>query len=159
MDSHAVDRDFAALHQPGGELYTPSSIPVISEMTDNEVVRLKRLLSYCRALPTSDSRYQSTMVFDVEKLLSATSLPSSDLPRVGRDFLGAIENAKKTDLVPRGPLDLKSVNTIPPRIVLDQEVSVRTCEIEIYLTGISSRAFIRVFLLCSLEEGAVQHVT
>ncbi len=38
---------------------------------------------------------------------SVSSLPSFDLARVGRDFLGAIENANKTDLVTRGPLDLK----------------------------------------------------
>lgn len=122
MDSHVVDRDFAALRQPGGELYKPSSMPMISEMTDTEVERLKRLLSYCYALPVFDSRYKSTMVFDVEKLCPVSLLPSSDLARVGRDFIGAIENANQTDLVTRGPLDLKSANIVPPQIVLDQEV-------------------------------------
>lgn len=95
---------------------------VISEMTDSEVQQLKRLLSYRYALPVSDSRFRSTMVFDVEKLGSVSSLPSLDLARVGRDFMGAIENANKTDLVTRGPLDLKSADVIPPQIVLDQEV-------------------------------------
>ena len=127
MDSQVVDRDFAMLRQLGGELYRPSSMSVISEMTNNEVDQLKRLLSYRYALPVSDSRFQSTMVFDVEKLGSVSSLPSFDLARVGRDFLGAIENANKTDLVTRGPLDLKSANMIPPQIVLDQEVCVSRC--------------------------------
>jgi len=125
MDSQVVDRDFAALRQPGGELYRPSSMPHISEMTDKEVERLKRLLSCCSALPVSDSRIQSMMVFDIEKLGSVSSLPSSDLVRVGRDFMGAIMNANETSLATTGPLDLKSSNMIPPRIVLDQEVSGR----------------------------------
>ena len=94
-------------------------------MVDNEVEQLKRLLSYRYALPVSDSRFRSTMVFDVEKLDSMFSLPSFDLPRVGRDFVGAIENANETDLVTRGPLDLKSANVIPPQVVLDQEVCER----------------------------------
>ena len=98
----------------------------ISEMADNEVEQLKRLLSYRYASPGSDSRFRSTMVFNVEKLDSVSSLPSFDLPRVGRDLVGAIESANKTDLVTRGPLDLKSANMIPPQVVLDQEVCVWT---------------------------------
>jgi hypothetical protein len=122
MDSQVVDREFAVLHQPGGELHRPSSMPAISEMTGEEVKRLKRLLSCGYALPASDSRFRSTMVFDIEKLGSTASLPSSDLVRVGRDFLGAIGKANETDLVTRGPLDLKSPNIIPPQIVVDEEV-------------------------------------
>ncbi len=103
---------------------------VISEMTDNKVEQLKRLLSYRYALPVSDSRFLSTLVFDLEKLGSVSSLPSFDLARVGRDFVGAIENANKTDLVTRGPLDLKSADMIPPQIVLDQEVCVDAWDVE-----------------------------
>jgi len=101
-------------------------VSAISEMADNEVEQLKRLLSYRYASPGSDSRFRSTMVFNVEKLDSVSSLPSFDLPRVGRDLVGAIESANKTDLVTRGPLDLKSANMIPPQVVLDQEVCVWT---------------------------------
>ena len=155
MGSQVVDRDFAMLHQLGAELYKPSSMSVISEMMANEVERLKRLLSYRYALPASDPRFLSTMVFNVEKLGSVSSLPSFDLARVGRDFLGAIENANKTELVTRGPLDLKSAEIIPPQIVLDQEVCVRG-RVGGRLTEIS---FIRGFWLCLQAEGAVQHVT
>jgi len=130
MDSQVVDRDFAILRQLGGELYKPSSTCVISEMTDNRVEQLKRLLSFRYALPVSDSRFLSTLVFDIEKLGPVSSLPSFDLARVGRDFVGAIENANKTDLVTRGPLDLKSADMIPPQIVLDQEVSVDVWDVE-----------------------------
>jgi len=155
MGSQVVDRDFAMLHQLGGELYRPSSISVMSEMTANEVEQLKRLLSYHYALPVSDSRFLSTMVFDGEKLGSVASLPSFDLARVGRDFVGAIENANKTELVTRGPLDLKSADVIPPQIVLDQEVCVCGC-LEGRLTEIS---LIRGFWPCLQAEGAVQRVT
>jgi hypothetical protein len=124
MDSQVVNCDFAMLHQLGGELYRPSSMSAIFEMMANEVEQLKRLLSYRYALPVSDSRFRSTMVFNVEKLGSVSSLPSFYLARVGRNFLGAIENAKRTELVTRGPLDLKSADIIPPQIVLDQEVCV-----------------------------------
>ena len=155
MDSQVIDRDFAMLHQPGGELYGPSSTFIISEMMADEVERLKRLLSYRYALPVSDSRFLSTMVFDVEKLGTVSSLPSFDLALVGRDFLGAIENANQTELVTRGPLDLKAANIIPPQIVLDQEVCV--CgRVGGRLTEISLN---RGFWPCLQAEGAVQHVT
>lgn len=97
-------------------------------MTEKEIQQLKQLLSYSYALPASDSRYQSTMVFEVENLLGdvlRAELPCLDLAKVGQNFLGAIEDANKTDLVTRGPLDLKSSEMIPPLIVLDQEVSER----------------------------------
>ena len=132
-----VDRDFAMLHQLGGELYRPASTSVMSELTDSEAQELKRLLSYRYALPVSDSRFSSTMVLDVEKLESASSLPSFDLAQVGQDFMGAIENANKTDLVTRGPLDLKSLDVIPPQIVVDQEVCVDAYKFEFLLAEIS----------------------
>jgi hypothetical protein len=157
MGSQVVDRDFAVLHQQGGELYKPSSTTIISEMMTSEVERLERLLSYRFALPVSDSRFLSMMVFEVEKLgpVSSPSLPSFNLARVGRDFMGAIENANKTELVTRGPLDLKSANIIPPQIVLDQEVCV-CIRVGGRLTEILS---IRDFWLCLQAEDAVQRVT
>jgi len=155
MGSQVVDRDFAMLHQQGGELYRPSSMTVISEMITSEAERLKQLLSYRYALPVSDSRFLSTMVFDIEKLGSVSPLPSFDPARVGQDFVDAIESANKTELVTRGPLDLKTPNIIPPQIVLDQEVCV--CRrVGGRLTEIS---LVRGFWLCLQAEGAVQRVT
>lgn len=46
-----------------------------------------------------------------------------DLGMVGRNFNLAVRDANKTDLVARGPLDLKSTDVVPPQIVLDSEVS------------------------------------
>jgi len=124
MDSQIVNRDSAALRQPGGELYKPSPVSVIAEMPCEEVDRLERLLTHCRALAISDPRFQSMMVFNVKKLVPVLSSNLLDLSRVGRDLVGAIEDANKTILVTRGPLDLKSANVVPPQIVLDQDVSV-----------------------------------
>jgi hypothetical protein len=128
MDSQVVNRAFAALHQPGGELYRPSSMPIIAEMASEEVKQLKRLLTHCGALAVSDSRILSFMVVDIGKLVPALSSPG--LAQIGRDLVSAIEDANKTSLVTRGPLDLKSANVIPPQIVVDQEVSVNICEVE-----------------------------
>jgi hypothetical protein len=122
MDSQVVDRDAAMLHQLGGELYKPSLMPVIAEMANEEVQRLKRLLTQCSALTASHSSHSVT-VFNVEKMIFAPSSRSPDLNRVGRDLIGAIEGANRTNLVTRGPLDLKSADVIPPQIVLDQEVN------------------------------------
>jgi len=147
-----VDRDFAMLYQLG-ELYRPASTSVMSELTDSEIQELKRLLSYRYALPVSDSRYLSTMVLDVEKLESASSLPSFDVAQVGKDFVGAIKNANETDLVTRGPLDLKSSDVIPPQIVVDQEVC-GAYKFEFLLTEILFLPLVRVFWPCSPAEGA-----
>ncbi|KAJ6599762.1 hypothetical protein DFH09DRAFT_626274 [Mycena vulgaris] len=45
----------------------------------------------------------------------------STLDAAARDFGSAIRRANQTDLVSQGPLDLKSVEVIAPRIVVDQE--------------------------------------
>ena len=112
IGSHVVDHEFAMLHQLGGELYRPSSTSFVFELMGNEA---KRLLSYRYALPISDSRFLSMMVFDVEKLGCVSSFPSCDPVWVSWDFVGAIENANKTDLVTSRPLDLKSADMIPPQ--------------------------------------------
>jgi hypothetical protein len=163
VDSQIVDRDFAMLSQMGGELYRPPSMSVVSELLDNEAKDLKRLLSCRYALPVSDPRFLSTMVLDADKLGCVSSLPSFDLAQVGRDFMGAIESANKTDLVTRGPLDLKSPTVIPPQIVLDQEVCV--CGHTEARVSIDLKFFlllIRVFWPCSPAEfasGVIRRLT
>jgi len=83
---------------------------------------LRRLLTQCSALTASHSSHSVT-VFSVENMVFVPSPRSLDLNRVGRDLIGAIEGANRTNLATRGPLDLKSADVIPPQIVLDQEVS------------------------------------
>jgi hypothetical protein len=97
------------------------SMSIVSELTDNEVKDLNRLLSCRYAFP--DPRFLSTTVLDADKLGSIFSLPSLDLTQ--GYFMGAIERANKTDLVTRG-LDLKSPNVIPPQVVL-RRTTTRRC--------------------------------
>jgi hypothetical protein len=91
-------------------------------MTDDDLRQLKQVLSHSRALVTPNYRGKSTLVFRAENLGPLPSSPSPDLVCVGRDLLGAILSANKTDLTTHGPLDLKSVSVIAPQIVLDNEV-------------------------------------
>ena len=122
FNSLVVGRGFAALHQHGRELHRPSPMepsPVIYEMKDADRQQLNRLLS----LSCFSAIYSRQIIaFHVENIGPLPSHPSPDLACVGRDFLGAILLANKTELMTRGPLDLKSTNVIPPQIVLDQEV-------------------------------------
>ncbi|KAJ6568826.1 hypothetical protein B0H19DRAFT_687778 [Mycena capillaripes] len=43
------------------------------------------------------------------------------LDSVARDFVAAIKRTNQSDLVSQGPLELKSVAVVPPRIVVDQD--------------------------------------
>jgi len=98
------------------------TLPVIEEMKDEDLHKLKQLLFLSRASAMSYSSVKSTIMFHVENLPPLPSSPSPDLVCVGRDFLTAIRSANETDLITRGPLDLKSASVIAPQIVLDQEV-------------------------------------
>jgi len=125
IDSQVVCRSFAALRQVGGELYRPSPMktsPMIEEMRDEDLHKLQQMLFLSRASAMSYSLVKSAIMFHVENLSPLPSSPSPDLVFVGRDFLTAIRSANETDLITRGPLDLKSASVIAPQIVLDEEV-------------------------------------
>ena len=96
------------------------TLPVIEEMKDEDLHKLKQFLSCASGM--SYPSVKSTIMFHVENLSPLPSSTSPDLVYVGRDFLTAIRSANETDLITRGPLDLKFANVIPPQIVLDQEV-------------------------------------
>ena len=129
-------------------------LPVIEEMKEKDSRNLKQLLSLSRASAMSNSCVKSAIMFHVENLSPLPSSPSPDLVCVGRDFLTAIRSANETDLITRGPLDLKSVSVIAPQIVLDQEV----CEIPLQCITPLKRMYSRVFSPYSPEEGVDQHV-
>jgi hypothetical protein len=125
VDSQVVCRSVATLRQVGGELYRPSpmnTLPLIEDMKDEDLHKLKQLLSLSCALAVSNSSVKSTIMFHVENLSPLPLSPSPDLVCVGRDFLTAIRSANETELITRGPLDLKATSVIAPQIVLDQEV-------------------------------------
>ena len=157
IDSQVVCRSFAALRQVGGELYRPSptkTLPVIEEMKDEDLHKLKPLQSLSRALAMSYSGVKSTIMFHVETLSPLPSSPSPDLVCVGRDFLTAVRSANETDLITRGPLDLKSASVIAPQIVLDQEVYELPQNVNFHYNVV----YFRVSSLYSPEEGVDQHV-
>jgi hypothetical protein len=121
MDSVVVERSLALLHQPGGLLYKPSITqppPSIGELETTSLVVLKRILSHCQNLSSA-----SILALHIERMKPAPPSHPYTLDSVSRDFLAAIRRANKTDLVTRGPLELKSPSVVAPQIVLDEDVS------------------------------------
>jgi hypothetical protein len=58
----------------------------------------------------------------VEDISAAPREMMGPLDSAARDFVAAIRRANHGDLVSQGPLEIKSVEVVPPRIVVDQEV-------------------------------------
>jgi hypothetical protein len=117
QSSAIVERGVASLLKAGGDLYRPS-LASGSERTVEAVGKtLRELLSR-----TADFRSSSIHILCIEKLRSTLPAWSPSLESAGRDFIVAIKRANQTDLVSRGPLELKSAEVIPPQIVLDGEV-------------------------------------
>ena len=129
------------------------TLPVIEEMKDEDLHKLKQFLSCASGM--SYPSVKSTIMFHVENLSPLPSSTSPDLVYVGRDFLTAIRSANETDLITRGPLDLKFANVIPPQIVLDQEVY----ELHQNANFHSNILYFRVSSPYSPEEGVDQYVT
>jgi hypothetical protein len=122
MDSVVVERSLALLHQPGGLLYKPSITqppPCIGELETDSLVILKRILSQCQSLPSA-----SILALHIERMSPPPPSHPYTLDTVARDFIAAIRRANKTDLVTRGPLELKSPSVVAPQIVLDEDVSI-----------------------------------
>lgn len=118
MGDILVDRSSAVLRQPGGELYRPKSDgnPLLfAELVAGDVTR--QVLAQSR-----DARHPSVQVLRIDRLSETPQSLSFDLGNLGRDFDVAIKRANATDLVSRGPLDLKSTDVVPPQIVVDAEV-------------------------------------
>lgn len=120
-ESGLVERKVAALLQPGGALYRPThsdskKSPSISELSATDPLAV--LLSSVPGL-----RATSTLLFlRVHDIGWPPRAFRSTLDTAARDFVAAIRRANQTDLVSQGPLELKSVDVVPPRIVVDQEV-------------------------------------
>ncbi|KAJ7148093.1 hypothetical protein C8R43DRAFT_1108121 [Mycena crocata] len=117
VNSVLVERSVAALHQPGGALYRPhpAAVPTpIVELSECDAVR--QVLPRLRGVTASVA-----LVLHVDRIGVAPRALVSTLDTAARDFVAAIRRANQTDLVSQGPLELKSVEVIPPRIVVDQE--------------------------------------
>jgi hypothetical protein len=120
MDSAIVEQSFASLRQPKGLLYQASTAtdPVIRDMEEGAYQSLKQLLSHLRG-----SLSVSALALHVDRIGPAPPAHPYSLESVARNFALAIKVANATDLVARGPLDLKSSSVIPPQIVVDEDVS------------------------------------
>ncbi|KAJ7021307.1 hypothetical protein C8F04DRAFT_1141408 [Mycena alexandri] len=117
VNSVSIERTVANLNQPGGPLYRPthSALPFpVIEISATDVVR--QLLPRLNGLPSV-----STLLLRVENIAAAPPTMMAPLDSVARDFVAAIKRANLGDLVTQGPLELKSVDVVPPRIVVDQE--------------------------------------
>jgi hypothetical protein len=122
MDTTVVERSFASLRQPGGLLYKPSATqppPCIRELEATSLMVLRQILSHYRSSPPT-----SILALHTEHIGPAPPSHPYALDSVARDFLISIRRANKTDLVTRGPLELKSPSVVAPQIVLDEDVSV-----------------------------------
>ncbi|PVF92994.1 hypothetical protein CPB86DRAFT_142196 [Serendipita vermifera] len=118
MDSVVVEKSFASLRQPKGLLYQSSSatVPQIVDMDKDALKVLKQLLCHLRGASSA-----SALALHIEHISPAPPSHPYHLESVARDFNLAIRHANKTDLVSRGPLDLKSQSVVPPQIVVDED--------------------------------------
>ncbi|KAJ7484167.1 hypothetical protein FB451DRAFT_1169243 [Mycena latifolia] len=117
LQSALVERRAANLHQPGGALYRPNHATPpssIVELSNNDIIP--------QLLPRAHSFLAtSALLLRVGDIGSAPPSAMSTLDAAARDFSSAIRRANQTDLASQGPLDLKSVDVVAPRIVVDQD--------------------------------------
>jgi hypothetical protein len=117
MDSAAVERSSAMLRQLGGHLYRPNETHTVADV--EELTHVLQILAQTRG-----SVLQSVLTLQTENIPLLPPANSFTLESIGRDFTAAINAANETDLVTRGPLELKSPNVFSPQIVLDEEVTL-----------------------------------
>ncbi|KAG6918190.1 hypothetical protein DXG01_015978 [Tephrocybe rancida] len=115
LDSFAiVERSSGILHAVGGQLYRPGhgvKTFSITELSGNELHQV-----VAQSKEYNGSEVYVLLVHE----LGVVSRPMT-LKNVGRDFSNAIQRANETDLISRGPLELKSPSVVPPQVVLDSE--------------------------------------
>lgn len=124
VDMQIVNQGVLVLRQIG-ELYRPTAdrpLPTVEEINRYKLEELMRISSHCRALLLPKFGMKSLALLYVERLSVLDDSSPLDLALVGRNFAGAIRCANETDLVTRGPLDLRATGVIPPQIVLDNKV-------------------------------------
>lgn len=116
------------------------------ELADTDVV--PQLLARLQGLPAV-----STLLLRVDDIGAAPRQLMAPLDSAARDFVAAIRRANLGDLVSQGPLELKSVEVIPPRIVVDQEVCT------LYHSKLCDTDLLRVCWRCSPDGDAAPPAT
>ncbi|KAF8067680.1 hypothetical protein FPV67DRAFT_1669576 [Lyophyllum atratum] len=115
LDSHVVvERSAASYFVPGGMLHQPQH--TVDKRSIIELVggELRRVL--CHTTNFHGSEIYGLRIQDIAALNRPRSLESA-----GYQFSSAIRAANESDLISRGPLELKSPAVVPPQIVLDGE--------------------------------------
>lgn len=118
LGTEYVNRDVNVLRRAGGELFRPShrtAVLAAEDIEESTKRLLNQLLSHSKLLERS-----SNIVFFPHRVDPPSPSSIYSLDSLGRDFHSAIKRVNETDLVTRGPLDLKAVNVIPLQIVLDE---------------------------------------
>ncbi|SJL07961.1 uncharacterized protein ARMOST_11319 [Armillaria ostoyae] len=118
LGTEHVNRDVSALRWASGELFRPShrtAVPAAVDIEESTKGILNQLLSHSKLLDCS-----SNIVFFPHRVDPPSPSSVYSLDSLGRDFHSAIKRVNETDLVTRGPLDLKAVDVIPLQIVLDE---------------------------------------
>ncbi|KAF9060423.1 hypothetical protein BDP27DRAFT_420815 [Rhodocollybia butyracea] len=114
------ERGFAMLHLPRAELYRPRSD---SDQKESQLIELEpeSLLPQLIRMGRQHPHRNSLVVLYPYRIGAAPSACTMRLEVAGRDFIASIQQANQTDLVTRGPLDLKAPAIIAPQLVLDSE--------------------------------------
>ncbi|KAG6844814.1 hypothetical protein H0H87_003481 [Tephrocybe sp. NHM501043] len=109
-----VERSAGTLHAVGGLLFRPTNGAepcTITELNENQ---LRKVVAQSKEF----KNFEIYILLVHE--LGVVTRPVT-LENAGRDFPNSIQKANETDLISRGPLELKSPSVVPPQIVLDSE--------------------------------------
>ncbi|TFK70120.1 hypothetical protein BDN72DRAFT_795723 [Pluteus cervinus] len=110
-----VETSTANIYMTGGELFRPNT-------SDNDFIMVESVDFVCQILAHSRQLDRpGVSALKLDKLGAPPTSVHSDLKSLGRNINLVIKSANETDLVSRGPLDLKSTSVVPPQIVLDSD--------------------------------------
>ncbi|KAJ7636660.1 hypothetical protein FB45DRAFT_1055980 [Roridomyces roridus] len=118
-NNSVVERAVAALLSPGGPLYRPDHSAVSTVHSASGTTELNSLADLLPTIPALTA--PSALVLRLHAIGWAPREFMTPLDTAARDFIAAIKRANRGDLVSQGPLELKSVSVVAPRIVVDQQ--------------------------------------
>ncbi|KIK54985.1 hypothetical protein GYMLUDRAFT_48188 [Collybiopsis luxurians FD-317 M1] len=121
--TYISERSFAMLHIPGALLYRPSSSHYTGDVQNFQPVDLDSDSVICQAVNAGKylPSQTSLAVLHADRIGNAPSSCAIRIEVAGRDFNQSIRQANGTELVIRGPLDLKAPAIVAPQLVLDSD--------------------------------------
>ncbi|KAJ7636568.1 hypothetical protein FB45DRAFT_447877 [Roridomyces roridus] len=115
MNDDNVEWAVAALYQPGGALFRPERVISVNDLSAQD----SSIMNLLPSIPALNA--PTALLLRVAAIGSAPPAFIATLDSAARDFDAAIRRANQTDLGSHGPLDLKSMDVVPPCIVVDQQ--------------------------------------